>query len=76
LTRPISNPSPVASSYTSTKRPPTNGSIRSPRARSRSFQYQLSRFHQRLILSVYRSNAVVGSTRTSIDWLTAGAVSI
>ena len=50
--------------------------MRSPRARSRSFQYQLSRFHQRLILSVYRSNAVVGSTRTSIDWLTPGAVSI
>jgi hypothetical protein len=74
VTRPISNPSPVASSYTSTNRPPTNGSIRSPRARSRSFQYQLSRLHQRLMPPVYSAKAAAGSTGTSTDWLTVGSI--
>src|SRR2546421_11469431 len=63
--RPHSKPSPVASSYTSSQRPPTPGSMRIPVARSELFQLMGPGLHHRPISSVKIAKAVAGSTATS-----------
>src|SRR5215472_2166518 len=69
--RPTSRTSPAASSYTSSHRPPTPGSIRVPTARYASYQLIGPGLHHRSISSVKISNAVRGSTDTSTVVVTA-----
>src|SRR5947209_14923542 len=69
--RPTSSTSPIASSYTSSQRPPTPGSIRLPTAREASYQLIGPGLHQRSISTVKISNALTGSTATSTLAVTA-----